>query len=286
MYDPVAKVLTIKNAGEFTENMQFGVEAPNEMTELVVDNNVTAIGANAFAGIRTLTKATIGEAVKTIYEQAFYNCTGLQEIYSYRDKPSVAYSNTFDGIDKFECTLHVLFASVDMYKSATGWRDFYYIQTIDAEAVAEPIEDVSVTPSVTTAAIAWPSVENAATYELTIKDKNGNVVCTLVFNAQGQLTSIAFAAPSRSQQSTQAAGFTFTVTGLDSSSNYGFTIDAKDGNGNVIDTKSGSFETLDSLDALTDISTDKISLRKELINGQLFILRGDKTYTFQGQEVK
>lgn len=50
-YDPTNKVLTIGNAGEFTENMRFGVEAPTEMRELVVGNSVTAIGAGAFAGI-------------------------------------------------------------------------------------------------------------------------------------------------------------------------------------------------------------------------------------------
>ncbi|MGN0226797.1 MAG: leucine-rich repeat domain-containing protein, partial [Paludibacteraceae bacterium] len=33
-YDPNSKVLTIGNAGEFTENMQFGAEAPGEMEEL------------------------------------------------------------------------------------------------------------------------------------------------------------------------------------------------------------------------------------------------------------
>ncbi len=46
-YDPANKVLTIGNAGEFTENMLFGVEAPTEMEELVIGNSVTAIGENA-----------------------------------------------------------------------------------------------------------------------------------------------------------------------------------------------------------------------------------------------
>ena len=76
-YDPANKVLTIGNAGEFTENMQFGAEAPAEMEELVIGNNVTAIGEYAFAGISTLKKVTIGESVKTIHNNAFYNCVNL-----------------------------------------------------------------------------------------------------------------------------------------------------------------------------------------------------------------
>ena len=77
-YDPTNKVLTIGNAGEFTENMQFGAEAPGEMEELVIGNNVTAIGENAFAGISTLKKVTIGESVKTIHNNAFYNCVNIK----------------------------------------------------------------------------------------------------------------------------------------------------------------------------------------------------------------
>ena len=102
-YDPNSKVLTIGNAGSFTENMQYGVEAPNEMEELVIGNSVTAIGANAFAGIETLKKVSIGESVKTIGEQAFYNCVNLETIFNYRPTPTNAYSKAVDGVAKIEC---------------------------------------------------------------------------------------------------------------------------------------------------------------------------------------
>ncbi len=32
--------------------------------------------------------------------------------------------------------------------------------------------------------------DKAATYELVVKDRSGNIVCTLIFNAQGQLSQI------------------------------------------------------------------------------------------------
>ena len=38
--------------------------------------------------------------------------------------------------------------------------------------------------------------------------------------------------------------------------------------------------------AVENISSDATSIRKQMINGQLFILRGDKIYTVQGQVVK
>ena len=294
-YDPSTKILTINNAGEFTENMRFGAEAPTEMRELVIGNNVTAIGAGAFAGIKTLSKVTVGDAVKTIGEQAFYDCTGLTHITCYRERPCVAYSNTFDGIDKFDCTLHVLSSSVDMYKSATGWRDFYYIETIDAATTTLSSNDVTVEPSVNTATVTWPTQENAATYTIQIT-KDGEVFCTLIFNANGQLVGIAFA-PSRNGSAhapeaiLTATGMQFTVTGLNSATHYGISLFSQDSNENVIASFTGEFTTT-SADAPQGIEDVSSSLqggdrgRLILHNGQIFILRGDKTYTLQGQEVK
>ena len=186
-YDPTNKVLTIGNAGSFTENMQFGVEAPNEMEELVIGNSVTAIGANAFAGIETLKKVSIGESVKTIGEQAFYNCVNLETIFNYRPTPTNTYSNAFDGVDKFECTLYVLPNSIDMYKAAAVWRDFYYTYAIGAEEATVTTNDVQVEPQDNAVVVTWPVNNEAASYTIEIT-KDGEVFCRLVFNANGQLT--------------------------------------------------------------------------------------------------
>ena len=285
-YDPVAKVLTIGNAGAFTENMRFGIEAPGEMEELVIGHNVTSIGDRAFSGIEKLKKVSIGESVKTIGEQAFYNCVNLETIYNYRPTPTNAYSTAFDGVDKFECALYVLPNSIDMYKNASVWRDFYYTYAIGASETTVANEEVTVTPAVTTATVTWPVVENAATYELVIKDKSGNVVCTLVFNSNGQLTEIAFAAPGRSQASTQATGFSFTITGLDSGTGYDLTINAKDSQGEVINTTTQSFTTVSNVTTGVDATLNASPVRKQLIDGVLYILRDGKTYTVQGQEVR
>ncbi len=294
-YDPNSKVLTIGNAGEFTENMQFGAEAPNEMEELVIGNSVTAIGANAFAGIETLKKITIGESVKTIGEQAFFNCVNLETIFNYRPTPTNTYSNAFDGVDKFECVLYVLPNSIDMYKAAAVWRDFYYTYAIGAEEATVATNDVQVEPQDNAATLTWPTSNNAASYTIQIT-KDGVVFCTLVFNSNGQLTGIAFA-PSRDGQAhapqaiKTANGLQFTVTGLDSGTQYGYNVTAKDANDQLVATYSGEFTTT-SEGTATGIEEISSSLqggdrgRLILLNGQIFILRGDKTYTLTGQEVK
>ena len=295
-YDPANKVLTIGNAGEFTENMQFGAEAPAEMEELVIGNNVTAIGENAFAGISTLKKVTIGESVKTIYDRAFYNCVNLETIFNYRPTPTNAYSTAFDGVDKFECILYVLPNSIDMYKNASVWRDFYYTYAIGAEEATVTTNDVKVEPQDNAATLTWPTSNEAFSYTIEIT-KDGVVFCRLTFNANGQLTGIAFA-PGRDGQSMAPAavmtanGLQFTVTGLDSNTQYGYSLTAKDANEQPIATYSGSFTTtsegvptgIDNTPFLSGEGRGEAS--KLLRNGEVLILRDGKTYTLQGVEVK
>lgn len=295
-YDPNTKVLTIGNAGSFTENMEFGVEAPNEMEELVIGNSVTAIGANAFAGIETLKKITIGESVKTIGEQAFYNCVNLETIFNYRPTPTNTYSTAFDGVDKFECVLYVLPSSIDMYKNAAVWRDFYYTYAIGAEETTVTTNDVQVEPQDNAVTLTWPTSNNAASYTIQIT-KDGVVFCTLIFNANGQLIGIAFAPGREGAYHAPAAimtanGLQFTVTGLSSGTQYSYSVTAKDSNDQPVATYSGEFTTTSEGVATGIDNIDSSSLqggdrgRLILRDGQIFILRGDRTYTLTGQEVR
>lgn len=290
-YDPSNKVLTIGNAGSFTENMQYGVEAPTEMEELVIGNSVTAIGASAFAGISSLKKVSFGESVKTIGEQAFYNCVNLETIFNYRPTPTNTYSNAFDGVDKFECELYVLPSSIDMYKAAAVWRDFYYTYAIGAEETTITADDVTVEPQNNAVTLTWPTDDNAASYTIEIT-KDGVLFCTLIFNANGQLTGIAFA-PSRNgsrnipSATMTAKGLQFTVTGLNSNTQYGYSVTAKDSNEQDVATYSGEFTTTGEGEP-TGIDNTNVGTRasKILRNGQIFILRGEKVYTLQGEEVR
>ena len=292
-YDATNKVLTINGDGTLNSNYTFGVEAPTAVEKLVISEGVNTIGNSAYAGYSTLKHLSIASSVQTIYEQAFYNCTGLENIYSFRQTPPTAYSNTFDGIEKFECLLHVLSASIDMYKAATGWRDFYYVQTIDAEEVTETITDVNVTPSDNEAVVTWPTSANAVTYSLQIT-KDGVVFCTLIFNAYGQLAGVAFA-PGRNGTScmpaavlTSNGGLRFTVIGLSSGTNYHLTIDTKDANDQVIASYAVDFSTTDEVsEGLDQITNDQSPItNKIIIDGQILILRGNRTYTLTGAEVK
>ena len=145
---------------------------------------------------------------------------------------------------------------------------------------------ITIEPGSTFADIAWPQVTGAATYELVIQNQDGSIVCTLIFNAQGQLVSITFNTIKRNNapQQTQTTGFSYTIDGLESNTTYNYTLAAKDERGNILYTQSGTFTTTASqgIDEIHSSSTSK----KVIINGQLFIRRGNELFNAQGARVK
>ena len=290
-YDTGSQTLTISGDGDLTANMRYGVEAVKEMRELVIEDGVGVIGNEAFANIKTLNTITLGKDVRKLQERVFYNCYNLTAIYNYRKTPASATSNTFEEVDKYACTIYVLAGSEEMFRSATGWKDFYSILAIGATETTVSDNKVSVEPSDNSATVTWPVSNEAASYTIDIT-KDGVVFCRLTFNADGQLTGIAFA-PGRDGQSMASAavmtanGLQFTVTGLNSGTQYGYNVTAKDANEQPIATYSGSFTTTsEGVPTGIDNTAVEQKITKILRNGEVLILRDGKTYTLQGVEVK
>ncbi len=177
------------------------------------------------------------------------------------------------------------------YEQAYGWDTFANIQCITSEEVETSDNSIIVTPSESEVTFTWPSNSNANAYTLEIT-KDGVVFCTLTFNANGQLMTIAFA-PSKDRnnahapQAAQATvnGWQFTVTGLNEGSNYAYTMTVTDNSGTELQTYNGTFRTLGTT-ALDNINAaDAAPVQKILRNGQVFILRGNEVYTVTGQKV-
>ena len=254
------------------------------LTSLTIPNSVTSIGRLAFENCSSLTSLTILNSITSIGPGAFSYCSGLTSITNYAIVPQEINSNVFYNVDKSSCTLYVPQGSINAYKAANTWKDFTNILPIGAQPA--DVTTTTVTASETTANITWPKVNGAATYTIEIK-KNGELVCTLTFDAEGHLTGISFAAPARNNapQQTQAAGFSFTVTSLDSGTTYSYTMTAKGEGGNILKTESGTFTT-NSAQGFEEVLSDKVISTKILRNGQIFILRGEKVYTVTGQEVQ
>ena len=265
-------------------------EAVKEMKELVIEDGVGVIGNEAFADIKTLSTIILGKDVRELQERVFYNCNNLTAIYNYRKTPASATSNTFEEVDKYACTIYVLAGSEEMFRSATGWKDFYSILTIGASETTVTDNTATVVPSANSATFTWPVSNEAASYTIDIT-KDGDLFCHLTFNANGQLTGIAFA-PGRDGQSMAPAavmtanGLQFTVTGLTSNTRYGYSITATDAENTEVASYTGTFTTTGEIATGIDAQQSDLAPRKFIRDNQVLIMRGGKTYTIQGIEVK
>ena len=277
-FNPENMALEISGKGALSENYTYGTF----IESLTIGNEVTLVGEDAFYRFNNLKNVIIGSSVKVLEKYAFYNCSSIETITCYGQRPPTVNDRALYGLD-YSTIVYVPADYLNTYVMHDIWG-LYDVRPLGATSAETT--DLTVVPDETTATVTWPAVTGAATYELVIKDKNGNVICTLIFNANGQLTSIAFA-PSRDKapQQTQSAGFAFTVTGLDGGTAYDLTIDAKDNNGTTLSTKTVSFITNNPQGI--EMTNDQLQITNKVIrDGQILILRGDNTYTLTGQQVK
>ena len=100
----------------------------SSLTSVTIPNSVTTIGSEAFTGCTNLQKVYIGNSVKTIGEDAFNNCTSVTQISSKAVVPPTCESGVFTDINKSKCKLIVPKNSLDAYKQADQWEDFFLIE--------------------------------------------------------------------------------------------------------------------------------------------------------------
>lgn len=281
------EIKTVSCSPEMTSISDYAFSNINtsKFNTIILPTNLVSIGAHAFDGDSFLETVDFGSNLESIGSYAFKGCTRILTMTSWADfTPNTEYTSMADVSSYAE--LYVLSSAFRKFQIDSNWNRFI-LREIGATKKTEDVSEVSVTPTNNAAEITWPSVIGADTYELVVKDKSGKIVCTLVFNSNGQLTSIAFAAPMRGDppQKTQTAGFSFTVTGLNSGTGYDMTMTAKNSSGGVLKTETITFVT-NGAQGIEDVGRNDVRSTKVIKDGQILILRGEKTYTLQGQEVK
>ena len=102
----------------------------SSLTSVTIGNSVTEIGYYAFSGCSSLTSVTITNSVTTIGYYAFSGCKNVKQITVEAVTPPECSINTFDGVNTKECKLFVPKNSIDAYKKADGWKEFFLIEGI------------------------------------------------------------------------------------------------------------------------------------------------------------
>ncbi len=262
-----------------------------KLTTLVIPNSVTTIGESTFENCNYLKIVTLGKSLTEIGCNAFKGDYRIEEITSYAEVTPNVCTTTFDGLSKQYIYLYVPENSIRSYQVDPNWNGFDIRSKV---AETQPIDgdEPIVTPSNQDVTITWPITDGTDTYTLTIT-KNGEVVCVLTFNANGQLINIAFAAPGHdgSRQAPAvtltAQGYQFTVTGLTPGTAYNYSVVATDAGGKTVAEHTGNFSTTGGATTNIDWTQDiKHQTLKYLHNGQLLIDRNGQHYSAMGERIR
>ena len=288
-YDETAKTISIIGSGnmyDYTADTQPWLLFKNQLVEVTTSNTVTSIGTSAFEGCVRLGKISLGTGLEEIAANAFAGCTRLYDIYVYATYPPFAEESSFANYNVY---VYIPCEYQRDYILDVVWGEFKFIECIESEE-ATTDGNVTIVPGFNDVTITWPTEDNADTYTIVIK-KDGEVFCTLTFNANGQLLNIAFA-PGRNgnhpvQYAEQAGnGYRFTVTGLTEATRYAYDITTKDASNQTLATYSGEFTTMGGTTTDVDnIQSPTSNCQKILRNGQLLILRDGVEYTIMGQKL-
>ena len=237
------------------------------LKNVVIPSTVDTVMYGAFSECTALETVVIPASVKFLGSQSFVGCNNLRNVYCY---PTTIPANVGSGEDpeewidtdyddvmaifsNFNANLHVPASALEDYKFHPLYQDFKYI--IPMGEVTEPVEKVAISAGETSAVFTWPAVENVSSYTLTIS-QGLDVICMLDFNANGQLIGMVLNPTIRS--ASEVTGFQFTVTGLEGSTEYGYSIEAKDADKCVIESFEGGFATKGGVTDVEETTASKV----------------------------
>ena len=108
------------------------------LTSVTIPNSVTSIGESAFENCSNLANVTIGEKVADIGEKAFKGTTALKTLYVFSANPPMIENNTFDDSNYLWTNLYVPLGSKSIYMtipSIAYWRFFKSITEFDPAGI-------------------------------------------------------------------------------------------------------------------------------------------------------
>ena len=129
------KVIITDKETEISENEFYGCTGLKYIT---MGDGIEKIGDWAFSGCSSLDFFRVGSNVKTIGKEAFSDCTAMTKLITTAPVPPTCGSQALDDINKWTCELFVNKESINQYKAAEQWKEFFFISEYDG------VDDVSV----------------------------------------------------------------------------------------------------------------------------------------------
>ena len=157
---------------EISENEFYGCTG---LTTVELGDGIENIGNYAFSGCSALDSFSFGHSVTAIGEEAFSDCTAMTRLQSRAEVPPLCGNQALDDINKWTCELFVPTKSLDAYKAAEQWKEFFFITGEDYDKPGS-VDAVS---------------ENGGVYVATYRDRieiigADNAMIT-IYNTNGQL---------------------------------------------------------------------------------------------------
>ena len=244
-----------------------------------LSGQLESIGESSFEGCTNLRTVILGENITSMGSKAFYNASGVTEVYANMPTPPVF--NQFFGGDDVNLSLIKLYVPekyVRVYQSMDGWKEFDIVPLVDEEITDD---QVHTKPSINSVVIQWPAVQEADTYTINIwiDVDQTELICSLVFNKYGMLVNITF---ERNAVDADLKGFSHIITGLDANQTYFYSVETKDEEDNIIDTQVGDFVTIDIPTSIQDVA-DNITLTAS--NGRIDANADFTIYNVLGKNV-
>lgn len=263
---------------------------------------VKRIGNNAFSGIDTLRHVTLPSTlqtimnnafaftpidsivippyVDTIYDRAFYNCDNLTKVYMERPVPAGVNYSAFNKTPA-TATLYVPNGSVYAYESKSWAKDHFSVAgKFLGKADVEKVTDTEVS-------IKWVPSEEAETYLVEIY-LNDELFRKYLLNSEGKL--IPQMAPAIHTMTLDTAicstdYYIIELDGLQTSSNYSYTITGYDQYEYVVCQHKGLFHTAEkpAEQKTAHPFAAPSGVRKMLRDGRVLIERNGVWYDPSGQ---
>lgn len=251
-----------------------------DITEVIIKDNVQAIGSSAFASDGGIKYIEIGKDCKQIDTYAFSDCSNVQKIVVKAVAPPTVSSNAFNNVPT-SIPVIVPKGSLSKYKASTAWKKFTNLQ----EADEDPTPDLPADGSVLTCS-------DAAYYASLL---NHNTSTAETYTIYGYITETD-GIVSRNQQifwmaDTQHGGKVFEIYWGNVSEQL-LVGDYVKCQGHLMrfyetsEMKNPNVTLISRMQGVDDVETKNTHCTKLLLNGQILIQKGDKTYTVTGIEMR